>query len=250
MNLHSPPASLLLDIWERGQTQPPVQRALALLIAATTESSPEQLASLSIGQRDACLLRLREQLFGPRLSGVVACAQCGERLELTFAVGDVEVDAAATAVPAAPAGYSLTVADYTVGFRLPNSLDLLALATADNSPDLPYALLERCIVSVSQDGQPRTIAETPAGVLDAVVQRMAQIDAQADVQLALTCPACDHRWLATFDILSYLWGEIEAWARRTLQEVHLLASVYGWHEQDILALTPWRRQSYLNLISG
>ena len=31
-------------------------------------------------------------------------------------------------------------------------------------------------------------------------------------------------------------------------EVHALASAYHWHERDILALSPVRRQAYLELL--
>jgi hypothetical protein len=78
---------------------------------------------------------------------------------------------------------------------------------------------------------------------------MAEADALGDVQLALTCPQCGHEWQAPFDIASFLWTEINAWAHRTLQDVHELARAYGWREADILALSPWRRQVYLEMIS-
>jgi citrate lyase gamma subunit len=96
----------------------------------------------------------------------------------------------------------------------------------------------------------RQLAELPAEAIDAAVARMAEADPQADVQLDLTCPACGHRWLALFDIVPFLWSEINAWAQRTLQDVHRLASAYGWREADVLALTPWRRQVYLEMAGG
>ncbi|MEW5959315.1 MAG: phage baseplate protein, partial [Chloroflexota bacterium] len=58
-------APVLLDVWERGLTRSPIQRALLLLAAAWPELEPDQPAALSIGQRDTLLLALREQLFGP-----------------------------------------------------------------------------------------------------------------------------------------------------------------------------------------
>ena len=57
----------LLSVWERGQAQPPVQRTLTLLAAACPGILPDALAELSIGQRDARLLTLREWTFGPQL---------------------------------------------------------------------------------------------------------------------------------------------------------------------------------------
>ena len=41
-----------------------------------------------------------------------------------------------------------------------------------------------------------------------------------------------------------------AWAVRLLGEVHELASAYGWREHDVLALSPWRRQAYLQMVRG
>lgn len=50
-----------------------------------------------------------------------------------------------------------------------------------------------------------------------------------------------------FDIGAYLWEEVDAWADRTLRDVHLLAASYGWSERDILDLSPARRGRYLEL---
>ena len=93
-------------------------------------------------------------------------------------------------------------------------------------------------------------AELPAAVFTAVQERISQVDPQADVTLALTCPACSHRWEAIFDVLTFFWTEIQAWAQRVLREVHVLASAYGSREADILALSPSRRQAYLEMIAG
>jgi hypothetical protein len=66
----------------------------------------------------------------------------------------------------------------------------------------------------------------------------------------MSCPACQHEWLAMFDILSFFWTEIEAWAYRTLRQVHTLASAYGWREADVLAISAWRRQRYLEMVGA
>ena len=79
---------------------------------------------------------------------------------------------------------------------------------------------------------------------------MAEADPQAEVELALNCPACGEGWQAPFDIESFFWDEIGAWARRVLGEVHVLASSYGWRESDILNMSAWRRQFYIDLIGA
>ncbi len=90
--------------------------------------------------------------------------------------------------------------------------------------------------------------DVPAAVLEIAEQQLADRDPQADVRLRLVCPACEHATTMIFDIASFLWHEIDAWACRILREVHTLASAYGWTEEAILALTPFRRQCYLELV--
>lgn len=228
-------ASELLDVWERGLAQPPVERALALLTATRPGSTRDELAHLSIGRRDAALLSLREQTFGARLAGIADCPACNEKLELTFETSEIR---AAGDEPEP----SLTViaSGQEVRFRLPDSTDVLAVAGNGDAARTRDLLLERCL----EDASPRQL---PEEVTEAIVARMAEADPQADVQLNLSCPACGHRWQALFDIVTFFWSEIHAWAHRTLQDVHRLASAYGWREPDILALSPWRRQVYLEL---
>jgi hypothetical protein len=238
-------ASRLLGAWERALSQSPAQRALTLLQSVGTELPPERLAALSIGQRDAYLLNLRESAFGSQMTGLTPCPACSRQLEVSFTVSSVRV-----ASPTDPVGpCTLTHADYQVDFRLPNGEDLTSL-----TPDLDRSanqrrLLERCLLNVRRNGEAVPFDEFPAELRTAVSERMAETDPQADVQLSLACPDCDHRWQAPLDIVSYLWAEIHEWATRLLRDIHTLASAYGWREADILALSPWRRQAYLEMIN-
>ncbi len=79
---------------------------------------------------------------------------------------------------------------------------------------------------------------------------MAEQDPLAVIQMSLTCSACAHNWPLTFDIISYLWIEIDRWARHTLREVAQMAYAFGWSESDILALSPHRRKLYLKMIGA
>ena len=237
----------LLDVWERGLAQSPTQRALSLLAAACSETTPEALANLSIGQRDARLLTLREWTFGSQLPSLVVCPSCGERWELTVNAADLRVAPEVEPIET----LRLSVSGYELRFRLPNSFDLAAIAAAPAEiEDASATLLDRCLVEARRDGEEVRGAQLPAEVREAIVGRMAEADPQAEIRLAITCLACGENWQAPFDIESYFWGEISAWARRVLGEVHVLASAYGWREADILNLSAWRRQYYLNLIYG
>jgi hypothetical protein len=232
----------LLDVWEAGDSQPLVQRALLLLSAAFPETPIEALAQLPVGQRDARLLAVREWLFGPQLISVAICPNCGERLQLTSSTRDLRASSSVNDPPA------LTIDRFTIQYRLPNSADLLALAGCETVEASRRVLLQRCVQSAQADGVDQSIEALPSSVIEAIASHMAQADPQADLQFDVRCPACDHRWLAAFDAASFTWAELDAWAQRTLREVHALALAYGWSEADILGLSATRRQAYLTLI--
>lgn len=238
--------SELLEVWERGQPAAPARRALLLLEAAAPEAGPEALARLPVGRRDAELLALRERTFGPRLVCGVVCGACGERLELDFRAEQVR----GAAGPAASDSFRTKVGDYEVGFRLPNSLDLLELDTCGDPSEARRLLFERCVDTAQLGGSHVEPSSLPPEVVAGVSEKMSQADPQGDIQVSVECPACGREWQAAFDIVSFFWTEVEAWARRTLQEVHVLATAYGWREADALALSPQRRRLYLEMIRG
>jgi hypothetical protein len=242
-------ASELLDVWEAGQDQLPVGRALALLAAACPDAPPAQLAAMTVGRRDAAILTLREWTFGSQVSGLAICDACDERLDLSFQVDEILAEMPVGEEPGSHSEVVVLEADYQVSCRLPTSADLVAVRHADG-PAARLSLLERCLLSASERGETRTAAELPPAVVAAVAQAMSDADPAADMELALTCPGCGHAWSSLFDVVGFFWSEISTWAVRTLHEVHLLASAYGWPERDILALSPRRRRAYLELVQA
>jgi hypothetical protein len=236
----------LLTLWEGGAEQPLAQRALQLLSVARPDIGYDTWAQLPLGRRDAALLALRSELFGPRLMSAISCPQCGEQLQLTL---DTSALGAAPTLAAAEAELqTLTAPPYVLRYRLPNSTDLLAVVQSESVEAARALLLRRCLQSAERDQAAVSPDALPAAVIAALAGHMAQADPQADLQLDMSCPACGHVWLAAFDVMAYLWTEIDRWARRLLREVHALASAYGWSEADILALSAMRRQAYLDLI--
>lgn len=242
--MHALSDAELLSVWERGLGQGAVQRALILLAAACPETPADELSRWSIGQRDAELLQFRAQTFGSRLISVANCPACGQDAEL-----ELETSQLLTApVGPPPAHLELEVNDYRVRFRLPNSTDLLAAERVAKVDDARDELLARCLIWAEVNGVALAASDLPAEIATAIAERMAEADPLADVRLSGECPACGASWLAPFDIVSFFWTELSAWARRQVREVHLLASAYGWREAEILALGATRRGLYLELI--
>lgn len=236
----------LLTVWEQGYGRTAAQKALLLLKRALPDVPPAELAAWSVGQRDGHLLAFREQLFGSRLNSVVDCSHCGERLELSFQTADVLVDDAGD-----PTGeLSISVTGYDVRFRPPNAGDLLAIDLNVGLHRGETQLLQRCLIEVKHNDEVQSADQLPDEVVTAIARRMATADPQADVHLDLGCPACEHEWRVAFDVVAFLWDELNAWAVRVLRDVHELARAYGWREVDILKMSPWRRQLYLQMVNG
>lgn len=240
-------ATALLRVWEESSGAHMVRRALALLDAAWPDVGLQAWARAPIGERDGCLLQLRESLFGRQLQTVSSCPRCGERIESAFTTQDIQ--AQPPALPAPQPSLHLQQQDYDVCYRLPNSEDLLLVCDQAGAADTATAILmRRCVIEARRGGLPLDAADLPAELVQGLAREMEQRDPGAQIQMALTCPACGHSWSAGFDIVSYLWGEIEDWAQRLLVDVHTLAGAYSWSERDILALSPTRRQLYLDMV--
>jgi hypothetical protein len=143
---------------------------------------------------------------------------------------------------------AIEVEGFDVEFRLPNGGDAVAIERACDLDTARADLLKRCVTRVSRAGGVASLDDLPAHAVAAIVRRMGELDPQADIALDIGCPSCAHAWREPFDVVTFLWSELSAWARRQLGEVHLLASAYGWSESDILRLSPARRQIYLEMV--
>ena len=237
MTMHTLNASGLLDMWEQGCNLAPPQRTLAMLVFADPKARREELMTLSLGRCNARLLRLREELFGSQLDFVAPCPACASVVEATLDSTRLARDA--------PVLHTQTVRldAHSVVLRAPQLGDLFDLPR--DPVTARHALVSRCVADGS-DAERNGASFAPAAI-DAISAALAASDAAGSIELALECPDCSQRWLAAFDIATFLWHEIDVWARRTLREVHALARAYAWREPDVLALSPTRRQIYLEL---
>jgi hypothetical protein len=269
----------ILQVWETGLRQHPVDRALSILAMALPEVPRDELLALSAGQRDTHLLAVRERTFGSQLAGFAECPACQERLEFVLDVGDIRVvpeiedgtggatrNVTEGAINRAPTQgvYEVTIEGYDLRFRLPNSIDLAQIARCGDVDAARNVLVQRCIVHAAiladksamgainrplhLDVAGASLVDLPETVIAALAEYMTQYDPQADVQLSLSCPACGQSWTVMFDVVSFFWSEICVQAKRLLREVHTLARAYGWREADILSMSTARRQFYLEMV--
>lgn len=244
----------LLDVWDRGRGQTPVQRA-ELLYRATDGDAPERgrapaADELTLGVLDARLMDCRTATFGPIVDAIAVCSACAEELTFELDLRAVRGPVAPPFEPREPLTVTATGGRHRVTIRLLTLADLRAAALAKTVNEGRATLTQRCVLE-AWDGGTRIDGDAlPADVLSQISRTLAEHDPQADIRLAMNCPACGHDWESWFDIGAFLWQEIERRARGLLAEVHTLAASYGWTEQEILSMRPGRRQAYLELALG
>jgi hypothetical protein len=232
----------LLAVWEAGREQHELDRALSLLGAGTPGVSRAELASLTIGERDARLLRMRAQLFGTRAEGFAECPECSARVEFPIDTALFE-----SPTPSTATDHAFACAGRPIRFRSATTLDLAEVVAADDAAAGLRRLVEQCVLE-GPNRSPFYSGDLSPETVDTLGDAMLAADPQSEITLALSCPECGHAWMLLFDVADFLWNELAAQARRLLHEVDVLARAYGWSEHEILSLSPQRRQSYLETI--
>ena len=232
----------ILGVWEAGREQHELDRALTILAAATPGSNKDDLANLSIGELNARLLKLRTLTLGKSAVGFAECPRCSERLEFP-------IDTATIASPTkttAHQPFQCEVNGTQVRFRLPTSRDLAEVVVARDSSHALRELARNCVIGTGASD----LSELDPELIEALGKAMLEADPLAEISIALTCPNCAYEWESFFEIADFFWNELAAQATRLLREIDALAWAYGWNEREILALSPQRRQTYLELIAA
>ena len=228
-------ASELLQVWEVGRGLPPLERVIFLLTCAGWQDA----GSLTVGQKNRALISMYEQLFSPQLACVAHCPRCSTQLE--FGLSTTLLASSAEHEPQQT--LTLDLQAYTLTVRQPQLRDLQIAEGRGAS------LYERCVVEARSGKETVAFEMLPESARLNVAEALLLDDPMLDIQLALDCPECGASWKSPLDLLAFLWQEIERWGQRMLYTIHRLASAYGWSEEEILALSAWRRNGYLDLIN-
>ena len=224
----------------------PVGRALTLLEAACPEMSADELASLSIGRRDADLLSLREWAFGSEMTGVAAvCRDAANNWSSPSAWRKFAAICRTNGTRLRAAGGWLPFASTSPeqsGFggdrrtRRYRSSSASAVRTlfdrgfSRGKPRLGRPVAGRRL----RRGGRGYRASRPAGGYQA---------SDSHVRLAIT--RSGHlRHLAPF------WSEIEYGPFGSCMKSISSASAYGWREHEFLALSRQAAPDYLEMTSG
>lgn len=247
-------AEQIVEIWEELVGARGSRRTLTLLSMGKPLDKLEDLVHWPLGRCNERLLSIHESLFGDDLTSVATCPQCHSRIEVEFttneirqACGDNRPSGAEDLCTPRSESMRPLVHGRDDSFRAPCLNDLLVLEGIVDPELFTQKLIDRCRLREggSTDAtEPGALAHERMAELDATVE---ELDPWADLHSQLNCVQCGERWTIVFDIASFVWEKIDYWARRLLDEVHVLALRYHWSQKTILRMTTSRRQYYLNM---
>jgi len=216
---------------------------------------------LPVSDMDAALLALRRLLFGERVYAEVECAACSARGDIVFSIEEFFA-AHAPVKPAvgnrvrkvAGGWFSVPGAE----FRIPLACDLLAAQSEGEFPAEIAAALEGRTLHFARDKNRRGArnknpqipnkSSWAAGRRNALqaLEKMAPLFSS---ELEGSCHQCKSRVVAWFDVGEYVLAELRQSAAAVFEDVHLIASRYGWGEERILAMPADRRLRYAAMIT-
>jgi hypothetical protein len=224
--------------WIEGRTTATaIELVDRLLVDAPGALRPGDAATLTAADRDTVLAAIYATAFGPRIEGTRACVECAASYDLAFELtvlvesvrrqrGSLEV---VDGIYRLPAG---------ARFRLPTGADEVAVAELAPA-DAERVLLERCLV----EGDARRDGAQ-------VVAAMAHVAPTLGLDLDATCPECSAHQALHFDVQEYLLGKLAIERPRLVDDVHVLASAYGWGYDEILSLRRSARRAHVALLDG
>jgi hypothetical protein len=214
---------------------------LAQVIVAldATPLAREQIATLTLGERDVLLARLRQENFGDQVESAAPCPQCRERLDMDFSLEGLLAHnrpQSMRGVVSHEDGW-LSLANHAVTFRLPTMADLEAMEQQAEltTKEQRQWLIAQCV-------RPTPV---PARLFARIEHAMWRLSPQLSQELRAQCAVCGMTFTAAFDVESFVLREIWLAARTLYRDVHQLARWYHWREDEILALPRQRRMQYV-----
>lgn len=175
----------------------------------------------------------------------IRCARssCREEIELELELAALRRHDEANTLTVAPEH------DVCVRARLPTGHDQMAWLRSPSGigQDLPIFMATQIVERVN-DSVPEEGWLVPETWLPCLESALKERDPFTVMELTATCPNCGHTESYDFDPEEYLLNVLAAVQRSVMDDIHRLATVYHWSEEEILSLSAGRRQYYLGRV--
>lgn len=242
-------AAQLLEIVDAGTDRDAAARGSVLFAAAAQDLPRERLMQTTLGARDARILALRCATFGDTLPGRVTCPACGSLLSVKIPRQEASRRDAISEPEQAPP-VLVEEGPLSVEARSPDGRILAAAAACPDEESARRVLISSCLTVTGSDGAAVDPLELKDELLERVGDAIVAADPQAEVSVTMGCASCGNEWTAILDIAQFFWRELSTTSIQLLDEVHQLATGYGWSEEQVLKLSSRRRREYVDRLAG
>lgn len=219
-------------------------RVLALLgrVASFKEGeSATLLRELSIGDRVALMLHVRQLELGDNLDCTVSCPRCGKVMSTVLSAAKL-LD---MTHPAPSVSYGLEAGGFYLQVKPLTAQDQDLILTIKEGDDVQQTMARSCILN-SDVPLPEKLSNE---VIEALGLKLEQIDPLSDIVLDLSCLECGDKLHISFNAEDFILQELGISHGDIESEVHWLALHYHWSENEILSLPMQRRRKYISLIN-
>lgn len=218
-------------------------RLASMVVANSLGIETADVLGWNLNRRVGALAAIASVTFGDVLTWQVPCPSpaCGQSMELELRLEPfLSALGSAETFEYRPApGSCLTV-------RLPTGLDQQTWSTLTGPPQERFLAMASRLVESLNGSLPAAGWQLPAEWLDGVEEQLSARDPFTISEADLECPSCGSRHTRELDIEKVILARFSQEQRRSMEDVHRLASVYHWSEAEVLALPPSRRTFYLH----
>lgn len=207
---------------------------------------PDELARLTVGDRERLLLAVCSRLLGAATDLVVACPSCMSVVEVPIRFRDLvsaqpESSDRRCVLATRDGNWAAEVAPPT-GEDLERTLGL-----GQRSARL---LLEACLTALfDAQGQAVGREDLPEDCEAELAEKLLALDPLAECRIAVECPHCAQSFETLLDGYALLKGAFGN-ASALYGDVYRMARAYHWSEADILALPLAKRAQYLAIATA
>jgi hypothetical protein len=212
----------------------------SLLVSSHDEAvSADEAGQLTPWERDRLLAALYTRIYGPRVDTTITCQSCEALFDLDFMLPTLIDDLAPQETLPYADEHTFVLRD-DIRFRLPTGDDECAVFGLPRE-QAEAELLQRCVVDSEA---------LDADILAEVQNAMQALAPVVNVDLDAKCPECGQQQTVQFDLQRYLLTALMNDRSQLVQEIHLLASAYGWSLSEILNLARSQRRAFVALVDA
>jgi hypothetical protein len=199
---------------------------------------PGEAINLTAADRDYLLSHLYERIYATQIMSTLTCRACQKLFDVDFDLPDLRSSITSERYQELDRQDGWYLMPDGQRFRPPTGEDEIAVRHLP--PDeAEQELLRRCFPDWDSTLN-----------FDVVIEALETAAPLMDLELSTVCPECGFEQKSHFDMQSYLLTALRMEQKRLAEEVHLIATHYGWRLAEILGLTRTQRQTYVALIEA